>query len=421
MKSGELPSLRSIITRHRGIAALAVGLAVCLGLLTWTLAPTGYLDGLRRAAAQETGPPRDAQPPLPPAVPAPQVEAAPGELCSTEVNRHPAAEVDGGRFVVNPNEWNAVGGLCIRTDGGADFRVTQSGVSARTLVDPDRGPGAYAHITTPQAGGLLPIRVDRLRYATSSWRTETPDAGTYNASYDLWFSSVPGTCSFTESAELMIWIDSRNKRPSGTPSRTPAQIGGSSYAVYELPKSGSHTIIVYQMAEPTDAVANLDLRAFTLDAMARGYVPGESELCSVQAGFEVWDGGVGLRTDSFSFDAAAGFPTGAVTSGVPGKCLAVPEGARSPVVGTCDGTPAQEWSRTAADTFVHAGTCLEAGRGGSVFLAPCTESPAQRWRPGASDALVNQASGQCLDAADPAGPRVHMCDRGAAQTWYPPV
>ncbi|MGW0661306.1 GH12 family glycosyl hydrolase domain-containing protein [Streptodolium elevatio] len=414
MRAGEITRLRSTARSHPVLTAAAALLVVAALLGAWMLMPPRFMDDLQRAAAAQERPP------------APIAQVVPGtdELCSGEVNRHPAREVAGGRYQVNPNEWNAVGGLCIRSDGGTDFRISQSGVNGRTVVDPDRGPGAYAHITTPLNGGILPIRVDNLRYAVSSWTTATVDSGTWNAAYDLWFSPVHGECSFTASAELMIWIDSRGKEPSGEKVDDPVRIAGVSYTVYQLPKKSSHTVIVYQLDDPTQAVRDLDLRAFALDAVQRGYVPKDSELCSVQAGFEVWDGGVGLRTESFSFDAAVGLPRGAVTSGLPGMCLAAPVDGRTPVVATCDASPAQEWT-TDRNTLVQDGRCLEAGRNGAVFLAKCTGATAQQWQAGPDDSLVGEASGKCLAAGDPAPnrssvPRVQTCERGAAQTWYPP-
>ncbi|GAA4963788.1 hypothetical protein GCM10023205_29670 [Yinghuangia aomiensis] len=407
--------------RTRPYAAGAVSAALLGAVLAvWVLMPPRVAGKVRAPQAVAAPPPKAVA----------QVMPEPGDLCSTQENRHPARTVDSGRYLVNPNEWNAVGGLCVQSRGGADFRITQSGVTGRTVVDPQRGPGAYAHITTPPTGGPLPIRVDKLQYATSSWRTRTVDSGTYNASYDLWYSSVPGQCSFTDSAELMIWIDSRNKHPSGKLAPDPLRVGALSFSVYEPPKpvSGGHTLIVYALTTPVDEVVNLDLRAFTRDAVQRGYVPGDSALCAVQAGFEVWDGGVGLATESFSFSAAAGIPSGAVTSALPGLCLEWPDGARAANVGTCNAQPSQSWSRPPDGTLVHAGLCLENGRDGALSLVECDGTPEQRWIPDAAGRIVNGSRNACLDAGTGGGagrtgavPRARTCDNSQGQVWYPPV
>ncbi|MBX4205250.1 MAG: cellulose-binding protein, partial [Candidatus Doudnabacteria bacterium] len=51
------------------------------------------------------------------------------------------------------------------------------------------------------------------------------------------------------------------------------------------------------------SVANLDLKAFTDDAVSRGSVEPGWYLIDVEAGFEIWQGGLGLGTNSFSFSA----------------------------------------------------------------------------------------------------------------------
>lgn len=411
LRARDFSRLKSFVLRYPLLSLVTFSVLVT-SVVTWIVVPSSEPEEEHMDTAGSGHPP--------PAV-VTQVLPEPGELCSDQVNRHPARAVAGGRFLVNPNEWNAVGGLCVRTGEGTDFQVTRSGVAKGTIVDAERGPGAYAHITTPPTDGTLPIRVDRLRSATSSWRVKTVDAGIYNASYDLWFSSVPGQCTFTESAELMIWIDSREKQPNGK--RTGVlRVGDAGYTVYEVPKKSNHTLIMYAREQGTDTVANLDLMAFVTDAQRRGYVPPTSSLCSVQAGFEIWDNGVGLATESFDFAAEAGPPVGAVTSALPGKCLEVPDGSERPVLDTCDGSPAQEWSRNGGNTLTRGSVCLQAGQRGWLTLVTCSGAPAQQWTIGASGALVNGESGLCLDA-DPAdgGPRVRVCDGSTEQTWYPPV
>ncbi|MEU9046632.1 MULTISPECIES: ricin-type beta-trefoil lectin domain protein [unclassified Kitasatospora] len=388
--------------------------------------------------------------------------ATAGEICSTGQNRYPSQAVDSGRYLINPNEWNATGGLCISSSGaGTDFRVTRSGISPASLTDPDRGPGAYPHISTQlQPGtGPLPIPVDNLRYATSSWQTTQVDGGVYNVSYDVWYSNSRTSCSFTESAELMIWLRGNGKTPFGQ--RTgDLQVGGTSYRVYEAPKKSSHTLITYEMATGTTSVTDLDLRAFTRDAIQRGYVPAGSYLCAVQAGFEIWDGGAGLGSDSFSFQAAAGQPSGAITSALPGLCLDSRVAGDPAAVGaaTCDGSPAQTWTMGDNGSIGQNGRCVEDPGLGFPVLTGCTSRPDQRWRVTPTGQLANQDTGRCVEnpgaagsagpsAAGSAGPsasssgtasasagasasasaggttqvRMRPCDARTGQGWHPPA
>ncbi|AUY49888.1 ricin-type beta-trefoil lectin domain protein [Streptomyces sp. CB01881] len=356
--------------------------------------------------------------------------ATAGELCSTAQNRYPSQPVDSGHYLINPNEWNATGGLCISATGaGTGFAVTRSGITRGNLVDHDRGPGAYPHISTPlQAGaGPLPIAVANLRYATSSWRTTQVETGVYNVSYDLWYSSNRSSCSFTESAELMIWLRGNGKTPFGKQAGE-LRAGGASYRVYEAPKTNSHTLITYEAADAVTSVTDLDLRAFTRDAVQRGYVPAGSYLCAAQAGFEIWEGGAGLSSDAFSFQAAAGQPSGAVTSALPGLCLdsRVAGDAAAVGAGTCDGSPAQTWTMGDDGSIGQSGRCLEDPGIGFPVLTGCTRRVDQRWKVTAAGQLLSQDSGQCVEnpgtgAGGQAQVRMRPCDSRAAQEWHPPT
>jgi hypothetical protein len=53
-------------------------------------------------------------------------------------------------------------------------------------------------------------------------------------------------------------------------------------------------------SSPVDSVKEFDLRAFTRDAIRRGYIRQDWYLISVEAGFELWQGGAGLETVNFS-------------------------------------------------------------------------------------------------------------------------
>ncbi|MEV6976660.1 ricin-type beta-trefoil lectin domain protein [Kitasatospora sp. NPDC093806] len=400
----------------------------------WWLAPTALLVlSLCAMLIPRASAPSAAEAPPPPPPP-PLSSAEPGELCSTAANRYPSQPVDSGRYVINPNEWNATGGLCVHgTAESTAFAVTRSAVARGNLVDPARGPGAYPHISTPVGGdgvSPLPIAVNNLRYATSSWHTTQVDSGIWNASYDLWYSSTRGSCSFTESAEVMIWLRGHGTAPFGKQAGE-LRTGGLPYRVYEAPKKSSHTLITYEMADGAGAVTDLDLRAFTRDAVQRGYVPAGSYLCAVQAGFEIWEGGAGLSTDAFSFEVAAGRPSGAITSALPGYCLDSRVAGDPAAVGTatCDGSAAQTWTMGEDGTVGQADRCLEDPDIGFPVLTGCTRRPDQRWRITDGGQLQNQDSGKCVEnpATGPtgAGPstqvRMRLCAAKPAQEWHSPV
>jgi cellulose 1,4-beta-cellobiosidase len=58
--------------------------------------------------------------------------------------------------------------------------------------------------------------------------------------------------------------------------------------------------IAYVSTVPQTNVSAFDLRQFIRDATRRGYIDPRWYQLSVEAGFEIWKGGGGLKTNSFS-------------------------------------------------------------------------------------------------------------------------
>ena len=54
------------------------------------------------------------------------------------------------------------------------------------------------------------------------------------------------------------------------------------------------------MTSPATSVAVLDIGTLTQDMVSRGYTESSWYLIDVEAGFELWQGGAGLKTNSFS-------------------------------------------------------------------------------------------------------------------------
>jgi Glycosyl hydrolase family 12 len=54
------------------------------------------------------------------------------------------------------------------------------------------------------------------------------------------------------------------------------------------------------MTVATTAVSSLDVGTLARDAVSRGYLSRSCYLIAIEAGFEIWRGGAGLKTDSFA-------------------------------------------------------------------------------------------------------------------------
>ncbi|MER7751212.1 ricin-type beta-trefoil lectin domain protein [Kitasatospora sp. NPDC097643] len=368
----------------------------------------------------------------PPAATAPAPAAAsPGQsLCTSAAEPFPKRPLgDDGALVLEPNPWNTSGTLCLDPTGDTGFTVT--GVRDLAPHNP-LAPGAYPNIsTTPGASGL-PVPVSALGDATADWDAYGRVSGSFNLSFDLWYGSSPNNCDPGESAELMVWLDATdNVKPAGRQVTDGQGIGDTTYDVFEAPITGPHSVISYVRTAPTHTVRGLNLRLFTADAMARGYVPKGSYLCRVQAGFEIWSGGTGLRTESFAFHNRVGLPAGEVGAGAPGICLRHGGGgaAGTPVtVGSCgDQAVSTNWTVGNDGSLRGGAACLApgGGGGGGVTLAECTGAAAQRWVAGAGQRLLHKESGLCLGTsggalADGTSVLLRQCADVVSQRWRLP-
>jgi len=222
-------------------------------------------------------------------------------ICGTQ----PFVSVDNNTFHVQNNEFGSSANECINVNETM-FNVTQSAISNGT----NGGPGAYpsiyigCHWGSCTSNSNLPVAVSSISSARSDWNTTQPTTGTYDAAYDIWFNTTPTTSGQPDGAELMIWLNYRGTiQPAGSLVASGVNIGGATYNVWE--GVGGNTaphwnIISYQAQNTTLSESNLDINAFINDAVSRGYISSAWYLIAVEAGFELWQGGAGLATNSFS-------------------------------------------------------------------------------------------------------------------------
>ena len=162
-----------------------------------------------------------------------------------------------------------------------------------------------------------------------------------------------------------------------------------------------------------------------------------SYLCTATAGY---DGPTGLGTPNGlgaftgSGTGGGGGSTGAVTSGLAGKCLddfgsSSANGAKADLY-DCNNTAAQKWTVGSTGTLQANGTCLDVtgastANGALVELWSCNGGGNQVWQKGANNSLVNPASGKCLDdpgssTANGTQLNIWTCNGGANQQWNLP-
>jgi cellulose 1,4-beta-cellobiosidase len=280
-------------------------------------------------------------------LPSQGADAGPATLCGGQ-----QASVGSGIYIVQNNEYNSSANECVTTDGGADFTVATSDVA-----NPPGAPGSYpsiyqgCHWGSCSTGELAanPIRTRDLTAGevTTSWSTTQPagTGSTYDVAYDIWFNHAPTTGGAPDCAEVMIWLGHQGSvQPYGSTVGTNVSLGGLSYTVWEGVQTTEPTIS-YELTTPATSVTDLDLYPIARDAVSRGYISESCYLVDVEAGFELWQGGAGLATNSFSVQVG-----GATSSPTPSPTpTPTPTSTPSPT-STATPTPTSTPSSTATTT-----------------------------------------------------------------------
>lgn len=190
---------------------------------------------------------------------------------------------------------------CLANEGHtANFTVISSGARVRRAE-----PVAYPNIFTGCSWGVcsphsvLPLRVDRIKSLVTTWHTITKARGTWGAGYDIWFARKPARSGQSSGAEMMIWLNSRG-------------FGASTWPVVVIDHvrwhlehwvTGGHgkrwNYIQFRRVSGASKVTGLRVKPFIAAAQRYRLIKRRWWMTSVEAGFEIWRGGVGLRTTQF--------------------------------------------------------------------------------------------------------------------------
>lgn len=230
----------------------------------------------------------------------------PGSV-ATMCQAYQTRAVDGGSYTIQDDEWDSKAAECVSTKGGSDFTVTQSAISNSSTGDPGSYPSLYAGCNWGSCtkGGLTanPQLLDSMApgAVTTSLDTTDPAGGAYDVSYDIWLNKTPTTSGAPDGLEVMVWLNSHGGvEPAGSVVASNVKVGGYTYDVWYSSNAGNGPCVTYAMTSTRSAVSNLDLYPLLLDAGTRGYANASWYLIAVEAGFEIWNGGTGLATKSFS-------------------------------------------------------------------------------------------------------------------------
>ena len=190
---------------------------------------------------------------------------------------------------------------CLRNTGGKpNFSVVASGAKVKHYE-----PVAYPNIFVGCSWGIctshshLPLRVSRIRSLVTSWHTKTKSTGTWSAGYDIWFDRHRSKSGQSGGAELMIWLNAHDFAAGKWPV---VKVDGMRWYLEHWVTSGhgKHwNYIQFRRVQGTSKVSDLNVRPFIAVARKHKLIERRWWLTSVMAGFEIWRGGVGLRTTNF--------------------------------------------------------------------------------------------------------------------------
>ncbi len=223
------------------------------------------------------------------------------ELCDPQ-----STSVMDGEYHISNNTWGSgseCGEQCLNIDPDA----TMFEVSLSTHNDP--GVCSYPFIFKGCHWGWctskdnpFPKKIDEISSAPFSWVISTEGvSGTWNSAFEAWFDSTGSGSNYN--GELMIWINYGGGATPGGSRVGTVSIGGHSWDVYFAEWWVNY--IAYRIKTLTDSV-NLDLRVFIQDAINRGYLEQDWYIHNMEAGFEIWRDGQGLKTHSFSASVIEG-------------------------------------------------------------------------------------------------------------------
>jgi len=219
-------------------------------------------------------------------------------------------------YIVQNNDWGVTSASQTLNYGpGTKFKVaTQNGTGA------NHAPASYPSIFTgiggvgSTSGSGLPLAVSSISATgiSTSWTFSNAGvSGSYNAAYDVWFSTSSGGDSKPSAPSggyLMVWfyIPTDNQPVGSLVANGSVTIGGKTFNIWYGTNNGK-PVVSYVPTSNSNSFTSwtYPLGAFIQDAATRSCsgstkcIQSSWYLETVYAGFEIWTGGAGLQTTDF--------------------------------------------------------------------------------------------------------------------------
>jgi hypothetical protein len=207
---------------------------------------------------------------------------------------------------------NAPGGsacLTASSNGLGSYRVDSTSFNPSAPQAPSQQFVGYKAIYTGCKHNVClepqyPALASSILSEPTNWSFNFNSSGEYDAVYDMYFNTTPTQQPLPTGAELMVWLNHTSNLAIEDAGTEPnVTIEGQQWEVSSVLKTtslGSWNRIIFSRINPTTSVSNLDMAPFIQAAEADGAVSPSWYEQDLEAGFEIWSGGVGLSTSSFS-------------------------------------------------------------------------------------------------------------------------
>jgi hypothetical protein len=177
---------------------------------------------------------------------------------------------NGGYFVFN-NMWNADAGPGPQTLYACSYH------SWYVVSNQPQGAGAVKTYPNVQMN-FNEVPIASLHGVTSTFAETSPQVGIYEDAFDIWLNGV----ATAGSRQIMIWVESYNRTPSGSKVTT-TTLGGRTYEVWKTADS-SYIALLSILPFTSGSVDLLEIFNFTI---AQGWLPSSSTLGQIDFGVEI--------------------------------------------------------------------------------------------------------------------------------------
>ncbi|GAA4614637.1 hypothetical protein GCM10023195_63970 [Actinoallomurus liliacearum] len=344
-----------------------------------------------------------------------------------------------GTEMVEGTSWQYTGMVPFNVRGLADAKGGNAGMVSyldHVLAAYDGSGGDHADLGN-EPSVELPWEYD---YVGRPWRTQEVIRSVQNK---LWPDSPTGWGVGNDDLGTMsawyVW-SAMGMFPE-TPGTADLALGSPLFTQVVITLSTGNTLTINAPQAATDA-PYVQSATWNGGAWSNAYLPASAVTSGGTLGFTLgttantsWATAASSAPPSYPGSGGTTPRTGAITSGIAGKCVDVANssaanGAHVQLY-ACNSSNAQKWTVQGDGTLTAFGKCMDVSNSGTadgtkVQLYDCNNTGAQQWTyDSTAKALTNPESGKCLDdpnstTTDGTQLQIYTCNKTAAQQWTLP-